>query len=152
MDGAATESGRRYVARIDGPADSVARSGTGEAVRGGNDGASLDGKRPVAGLLDLLHAGEHRRRGGSADGVGGAAKTWMGNPECFSGGRTERVFDVLGHAAFLPRAWAVRRSAGGKRRERAQEYLYRSRQPALRYVSSDLLRLLHRLLANFYFG
>ncbi len=101
MDGAASKSRRRYVARIDGPADSLARPGIGEAVRGGHDGASLHGKRSITRLFDLLHAREHRRRSGSADGVGGAAKTGMGNRECFPGGRAERVFDVLGHAAFF---------------------------------------------------
>src|SRR5579863_5341402 len=108
MDGAAAKGRRRYVAGINGPADSVARSGIGETVRGGHDGASFHGKRSVAGLFDLLHAGEHRRRAGSADGVGGAAKTGMGNPECFPNSRAERVFDVLGDPAFFSRAWTVR--------------------------------------------
>ncbi len=31
-----------------------------------------------------------------------------GEFKCFPGGRAERVSDVLGHAAFFSRAWAVR--------------------------------------------
>src|SRR6516225_6227804 len=65
----------------------------GEAECGGDDGARVKGECEDAGVLNLLHDGEHWRSGGPAGGVAGEAALGSGEDPLYRGGRCVR--DVL---------------------------------------------------------
>src|SRR5208282_5047959 len=82
------------------------RSGDGQTVRGGYDGAVLQGERAFDRILDLLHVGEYWQLHGTLSrGLGPLANA---RRERFSSRRSERIPDVYRRSNLLPRASANR--------------------------------------------
>ena len=134
------------------PNDSGDGPGSGEAVRGGNDRTSFEGKRALDRLLDLLHARQRGRSAGADHRVSGAQATGIGNCERVSHGGAERFSNVLGDAVFLSRADKGGGGKGAERRRGAEEYLRGAAESAVRIVSNYFFRIFHDFLAAVCFG
>src|SRR4249919_1125751 len=117
----------------------------GETERGGNDGARVKRKCEVAGLLDLLHDGEHRRSDGTAGGVAGEAAPGSGKD--FLRGGVRGGADVHRSAAVLPGAETRGRYAGAERGRDAAEFCDGDEQSEVHDLSADFYGLLDRVLA-----
>src|SRR5438132_2663376 len=122
-----------------------ARHFHGETLRGGNNRARLQGKRPLHRLLHLLHHGEHRRRLRPVRRFVGAPPSRR--RECFPRRRAQRLPDVFRRLDFLPRTQAHRRRSATQRFRNVEEFSHRSRQSKIHALSADLHRLLDCLLA-----
>jgi hypothetical protein len=79
-----------------------ARHFAGETLRGRHHGSRLEGKCPLDRLLDLLHAGQHRRRGRSLLCFLGSSPSW--GRECIPACGAQCLRHVLCGPAFFPGA------------------------------------------------
>src|SRR6202046_3404546 len=102
LDGIAAARDGGQVAGVSDPDDSGIGTWRSETVRGGDNGASVERKRPVARVFDLLHAGQYRRRAWSHRGMARTKAARLGNHERVSCGRAQRFPDVLDDPFLLP--------------------------------------------------
>ena len=100
---------------------SRARHLAGEALRGRHDGPGLEGERPLHRLLDLLHDGQHRRRGRTLFCFLGPSPP--GRRERVPRGGAQRLRDVLCGPALLPGTAQARRRASAFDRDGRAELL-----------------------------
>src|ERR1700675_2343128 len=98
--------------------DSSIGSGCGEAVCGWDNRPSVERKRSLTRIFDLLHSGEYRRSAWPYRRVACTKTAGMGDRKRVSRGCFQRFPDVLDDSFLLSRAGAFWRTESSKRLHR----------------------------------